>query len=151
MTVRIANPTDIPAVYALRFEVFVDEQEVPPEIEIDAEDATALHIIAEDPETPGVAIGCARVLFHGDTIHIGRLAVKKSRRREGVGAAICRFILANCIPASPQSLRICLNAQIQAAGFYQKQGFRPCGDHFMEAGIEHVAMVYCPEEEGSVC
>ncbi len=123
------------AVFALRMEVFVEEQQVPPEIELDAEDAHAVHIIAVDR---GGAVGCARLLREAGEAHIGRLAVKKSHRKKGVGSAICRYIIAKC--REQGCTRIWLNSQIQAVPFYQKLGFVPCGEPFMEAGIEHVEM-----------
>ncbi len=135
MSIHIAAKEDMPAVFALRFEVFVDEQQVPPEIELDAEDATAVHIIAEEN---GEAIGCARVLRHGDSAHIGRLAVKKSRRGQGIGASVCRYAIDICRKAGCK--HIGLNSQLHAAGFYEKLGFRRHGRIFMEAGIEHIAM-----------
>ncbi len=137
MTIRRATEGDMPRVFALRFEVFVDEQKVPREIELDAEDDTARHIIAEDGDT---AVGCARILFHGDgSAHIGRLAVKKARRGEGIGAAICRFCIEECRAAGCTGIR--LHGQLQAAGFYEKLGFTPHGEIFWEAGIEHREMV----------
>ncbi len=137
MNIRHAHDIDLPAVYALRFEVFVDEQHVPREIEIDDEDATALHIIAEEN---GVAVGCARILLHGDgSAHIGRLAVKKARRGEGIGAEVCRFCIEECRARGCTVIR--LHGQLQAAGFYEKLGFLPRGEVFLEAGIEHKEMV----------
>ncbi len=137
MTIRPARESDLPAVFALRFAVFVDEQHVPADIELDEEDATALHILAEED---GLAVGCARVLFHdNNTAHIGRLAVKRERRGEGIGAAICRFCMD--VIASRGCVRIALHAQLHAAGFYERLGFVPHGENFFEAGIEHVEMV----------
>ncbi len=137
MTIHPARLSDMPAVYAIRFEVFVDEQHVPPEIELDAEDATALHVIAEDENA---AVGCARILFHEDgSAHIGRLAVKQARRGEGIGAAICRFCIGACRARGCTVIRI--HAQLQAAGFYEKLGFSPVGKPFFEAGIEHIEMM----------
>ncbi len=135
MEIRIASESDRAAVFALRFEVFVGEQNVPPEIELDAEDARALHIIALES---GMAIGCARVLFEGDSAHVGRLAVKKACRGRGIGAEICRFIVGYCCAKGCR--RIWLNSQLHAVGFYQKLGFVPRGELFVEAGIEHVRM-----------
>ncbi len=135
MTIRPATPADLPAVFALRFEVFVDEQHVSPEEERDAHDAEARHYIAEED---GVAIGCARVLTEGDSAHIGRLAVKRVCRGRGVGAAICRAVIDDCRAAGCR--RIWLNAQLHAVGFYERLGFCAMGDIFLDAGIEHRRM-----------
>ncbi len=135
MTIHIAEKEEKQAVFALRTEVFVDEQHVPPELELDAEDAHALHIIAQED---GVTIGCARVILSERDAHIGRLAVKKSHRGNGVGSAICRFIIDTCHKRG--YTRIWLNSQLRAVGFYEKLGFSPKGEVFTEAGIEHIEM-----------
>lgn len=134
MEVRIAKGSDIERVYALRNEVFVVEQNVPPEIEIDEEDKHATHIIAEEN---GVAAGCARVIFE-DGGHIGRLAVKKSERGKGIGREICLYIIDYCRENGYD--RVWLNSQLHAVGFYEKLGFVKRGETFFEAGIEHVKM-----------
>lgn len=135
MEVRIAKGNDIEKVYALRNEVFVNEQNVPPEIEIDEEDKHATHIIAEEN---GVAVGCARVLFGEDGGRIGRLAVKKEKRGQGIGKEVCRFIIGLCRERGYK--RVWLNSQLHAVGFYEKLGFSRRGETFFEAGIEHVEM-----------
>ena len=134
MEVRIAKESDIERVYALRNEVFVIEQNVPPEIEIDEEDKHATHIIAEEN---GVAVGCARVIFE-DGGHIGRLAVKKSERGKEIGREICLYIIDYCRENGYD--RVWLNSQLHAVGFYEKLSFVKRGETFFEAGIEHVKM-----------
>ena len=135
MEIRIAKGSDIDKVYALRHEVFVNEQNVPPELELDEEDKHATHIIAVEN---GTAVGCARVLFGEDGGHIGRLAVKKSERGRGIGKEICRFIIEFCRERGYK--RVWLNSQLHAVGFYEKLGFSRRGETFFEAGIEHVEM-----------
>ncbi len=135
MNIRIANENDKELVFALRFEVFVDEQNVPPEIELDKEDEHALHIIAEEN---GIAIGCGRIVMSDGEAHIGRLAVKRSYRGKGIGASVCRFIIGYCGDIGCRYMW--LNSQLQAKGFYEKLGFSPVGDIFTEAGIEHIKM-----------
>ncbi len=141
MKIRIAAEQDMAAVYALRFEVFVYEQSVPPEIELDEEDPHAIHILAEED---GEVIGCGRILLHGNDAHIGRLAVKKCRRGQGVGRAVCDFAIDICRKEGIAHIR--LNAQLQAVGFYEKLGFGQQGTPFMEAGIEHIAMALSIEK-----
>ncbi len=135
MDIRIANENDIEKVFALRYEVFVGEQGVSPEIELDDEDEHATHIIAEEN---GAAVGCARILFGDGGGHIGRLAVKKNERGKGIGKEICRFIIDHCRQRGYK--RIWLNSQLHAVGFYEKLGFVPRGETFFEAGIEHIEM-----------
>ncbi len=135
MKIRIADENDKLLVFKLRTEVFVKEQNVPLEIELDSEYETALHIIAEENET---AIGCARIIFDKTKAHIGRLAVKKEYRGKGIGHSICKYIIEYCHKSGYKN--IWLNSQTHAVDFYKKIGFIPQGDVFYEAGIEHIKM-----------
>ncbi len=137
MKIRIVNGEDRQLTYALRFEVFVDEQRIPRELELDEFDDSAVHILAEED---GMAVACARILLSPEDAHIGRVAVKKSYRGRGVGAAVCRFAMDYCLAKGYE--RILLNAQLRAVGFYEKLGFRARGDVFLDAGIEHTEMVF---------
>ncbi len=136
VNIHIANEKERDAAFALRIEVFVNEQNVPPEIELDEEDKTALHIIAEEN---GEALGCARLILSCGTAHIGRLAVKKACRGKGIGSDICKFAV------NYARVRGCddiwLNSQLHAAEFYEKLGFKREGGIFTEAGIEHIKMI----------
>lgn len=142
MRIRVAEKEDRAAVFALRFEVFVKEQNVPPELELDGEDDIALHIMAEEN---GAVVGCARVILSENDAHIGRLAVKKAYRGKGVGSEICRFILDLC--RARGIAHIWLGAQLHAVGFYEKLGFLPRGGIFMDAGIEHIKMEISVQSE----
>ncbi len=135
MEIRIANEEDKQAVFNLRLEVFVGEQNVPPEIELDCEDDSATHIIAYQD---GAAVGCGRIVISGSAAHIGRIAVKKTCRNTGIGSAVCRFIIDHCADCGCKN--IWLNSQLHASGFYKKLGFTPNGEIFTEAGIEHIRM-----------
>ena len=122
-----------PLASPIRFEVFVREQRVPPEIELDAHDAVSLHAISFI-ENKAVATG--RLLPDG---HIGRMAVLKAWRGRGIGAQM----LARLIEAARQrgDRQVALSAQVHAIGFYRSHGFRPVGEVYQEAGIDHQAMV----------
>ncbi len=135
MDIHIAKNEEMPLAFALRYEVFVGEQKVAPEIEIDREDEHACHIIAI---IDNVVIGCARIILSENDAHIGRLAVKKDYRGKGIGYAICEFIIKYCREQGYN--RIWLNSQLHAVGFYQKLGFKTDGEEFTEAGIEHIKM-----------
>jgi predicted GNAT family N-acyltransferase len=116
----------------IRFRVFVEEQGVPREIELDEQDAVSLHALAFEGETP-VATG--RLLPDG---HIGRMAVLKQWRNRGVGALMLTALLeAAKKNGYPQVL---LSAQVHAVRFYRRHGFVEEGDQYMEAGIPHQAM-----------
>lgn len=117
----------------IRHAVFVEEQGVPVEIELDEWDAVSLHAIARDRQ--GRAIGTGRLLPDG---HIGRMAVLKAARGAGAGTAI---LLALMDAARQRGDReVVLNAQTHAAPFYRRLGFVEEGDVFDDAGIPHVAM-----------
>jgi len=117
----------------IRFAVFVEEQNVPPEIELDDWDAKCDHALAYDAQ--GRAIGTGRLLPDG---HIGRMAVVAEWRQHGVGAAILTALVER---AKARGMgEVVLNAQTQACGFYARHGFAQVGAEFMEAGIPHVAM-----------
>ena len=118
---------------AIRFEVFVDEQKVPAEIELDDMDAVCLHAVAYDEA--GKAIGTGRLLPDG---HIGRMAVRQPGRGTGVGGAILTLLMDKARARGDAA--VVLNAQTVAAPFYARHGFVQAGDVFDEAGIAHVEM-----------
>lgn len=117
----------------LRESVFVREQNVPLEMEWDEFDAGSVHALASDAE--GNAIGTGRLLADG---HIGRMAVAKGMRGQGVGRALLDALTEAAITRGHSSLR--LNAQSHATGFYLRHGFMPVGSQFLEAGIPHQEM-----------
>ena len=121
------------ALTRLRFEVFVSEQRVPPELELDGIDPECRHVQAISADDS--LIGCARVL---PDHHVGRMCVARAWRGRGVGSAILRFIINEARSQSIDALH--LNAQLSALPFYQRFGFEAVGDVFMDAGIEHRKM-----------
>jgi predicted GNAT family N-acyltransferase len=118
---------------SVREAVFVVEQGVPPEIELDEWDAQCDHALALEPG--GRAVGTGRLLPDG---HIGRMAVLRDWRGRGVGGAILAALVERA--AARGMARLVLNAQTHAAPFYARYGFVAFGDEFMEAEIPHVAM-----------
>lgn len=117
----------------IRFEVFVDEQNVPAELELDDMDAPSLHAVAYD--ATGLAVGTGRLLPDG---HIGRMAVRKAARGKGIGGALLQALLGKARERG--DTRVVLNAQTGAASFYLAHGFAISSEPFHEAGIEHVEM-----------
>jgi predicted GNAT family N-acyltransferase len=134
--IAIESPADMQRAFAIRRRVFIEEQHVPEEIELDADDDHAFHALAI---LDGVAIGCGRMLEHDDgEVKIGRMAVLREFRGTGIGAHILRFLLDR---ARARGLhRAILHAQLTAEGFYLKEGFKPVGGVFEEAGIAHRKM-----------
>ena len=119
---------------AIRFEVFVDEQQVPPEMELDEMDAVSLHALALDGDR---SVGTGRLLPDG---HIGRMAVRREARGRGIGGMILQTLLAAAKARGDAS--VLLHAQLHAQAFYERHGFVVEGDVFLEAGIAHVLMRY---------
>lgn len=122
-----------PVAGPLRFAIFVGEQNVPPGIELDDQDAHCVHALAYDAE--GKAVGTGRLLPDG---HIGRMAVVKEWRRMGVGAAILEALMAEA--RRQAHTEVVVSAQLQAAEFYRGLGFVAEGKVYPEAGILHQTM-----------
>lgn len=118
------------ALRAIREGVFVAEQGVPPEEELDALDAGAEHVLART--AAGEAIGTARLTNDG---RIGRMAVVPEWRGQGVGAAMLRHLLEQ---ARARGLpEVTLHAQTHCIDFYSRAGFIAEGPEFDECGIAH--------------
>lgn len=125
----------------IRESVFVMEQGVPRELELDQYDRQCVHALARDQT--GQAIGTGRLLppqAHGARIvsHVGRMAVLKEWRGRGVGGAL----LARLIEVARQrgDTEVALSAQTHALRFYRAFGFVEEGDDFLDAGIPHRMM-----------
>ena len=148
LQVRLATADDMAAAYALRHEVFVLGQDVPPELERDELDATAEHAVAlEGDRTVGTGrlvngrIGEDLRLLPGTpgTVGtIGRVAVDPSARGTGVGRALLDALVDRAGALGLPAVE--LHAQLHAKAFYERAGFVPFGDVYLEAGIEHVGM-----------
>ena len=116
----------------IRFAVFVEEQGVPREIELDEQDPHCVHAVVFQDEVP-VATG--RLLPDG---HIGRMAVLKEWRGRGIGS----FLLKNLVQKARKrgDKNVALSAQVHAVKFYKAHGFVEQGGEYLEAGILHQAM-----------
>lgn len=135
MTIEVRRATwknDQTVLSEIRRRVFIEEQNVPEDLEWDDADHDAQHWIAF---LAGQPVGTARMLRNG---HIGRMAVIARARQRGIGAQILREILAT---AAQQQLReVYLHAQIHALPFYEKLGFAAEGPEFLDANIPHRTM-----------
>ncbi len=119
----------------IRMEVFVLEQKVPADLEMDDRDVACLHAVAYD--AAGNALGTGRLLPDG---HIGRMAVLRSARGAGIGGAILLGLMEKARQRG--DAKVVLSAQTHAAAFYLAHGFAMAGDVFHEAGIPHIEMHY---------
>jgi predicted GNAT family N-acyltransferase len=120
------------AAAALRQQVFVVEQGVPAELELDEMDAQSLHAVAY---LDGVPVATGRLLPDG---HIGRMAVRQDARGAGTGSLVLCALMDEARRRGDRD--VVLHAQLSARDFYARHGFEAEGDVFMDAGIEHIAM-----------
>ncbi len=116
----------------IRFKVFVDEQNVPKELEIDGFDDQAKHVLTS---INGIVIGTGRILSDG---HIGRVAVLKEYRGRGVGKDIMNELTLWAMEIKIK--KIWLSSQWHAHSFYLDLGFLCDGEVYEEAGIDHIKM-----------
>jgi predicted GNAT family N-acyltransferase len=121
--------------FGLRYEVFVDEQGVPRELEVDELDPIATHLIALRGDE---IVGTLRMLEHEGAAKIGRVAVRAAARGSGIGSRLMQHAAA--IASDRGFAEIVLHAQVSVTGFYRRLGYVEEGDRFDEAGIPHVAM-----------
>lgn len=138
MLVKIATaPIELEAVYQIRTEVFVEEQNVPPEREIDEFDKTATHFIAYDGEFP---VAAARLRFTEDDYgKLERICVLKSQRGKSLGKKLMLKMEEEIKNRGFHKAK--LNAQTHAQDFYQKLGYEVTSGEFLDAGIPHVTMI----------
>jgi predicted GNAT family N-acyltransferase len=146
-TVRIAaDLADREACFAVRKEVFVGEQGVPEDLEYDAYDADAVHVLAIRED--GVPLGTGRLLHGAAAVAktgadasvgcLGRLAVSRAARGAGVGAALVRAV--EDAARARGLTAVDLHAQTHALGFYERLGYAAYGPEFPDAGMPHRAM-----------
>ena len=135
-TAHVAAPEDRPEIAALRTRVFVEEQGVPPEIEQDAADDDAVHVLSRDDA--GAAVATGRLLVRGRTAGIGRMAADASVRGRGHGAAVLEELHRQAVLRGVTAIE--LHAQVSARGFYERAGYTAVGEEYEEAGIPHVTM-----------
>lgn len=122
-----------PEAAPVRMEVFVVEQRVPAELEVDEWDEQSLHAVACDAD--GVVVGTGRLLPDG---HIGRMAVVQRKRGTGVGSLLLRALMDAARERGHKE--VVLSAQVHATPFYRRHGFAEEGEPYDDAGIDHVTM-----------
>jgi predicted GNAT family N-acyltransferase len=119
----------------IREKVFIEEQKVTSQLEWDGLDEEAIHFLAYQDEK---AIGCARALVIENHMQLGRMAVLKEYRNQGIGSALIEKAM---ITAKLNQLsKILISAQCHAIDFYKKFGFEVTSEVYLDAGISHQDM-----------
>lgn len=121
--------------FALRRDVFVHEQKVPPEEELDAYDLTATHLVAI---LDGEVVGTLRIVYLDEHAKIGRVVVNRHYRGRGIAKAM--MVEAMRIAAEAGQPRVFLGAQLDKLSFYEQLGFVVFGEVFDDGGMPHRAM-----------
>jgi len=132
----VTSDRELKAAFEVRLQVFVEEQGISEELELDDLDQEALHMVVKDGER---VIGTARVLFlTANQAKIERMAILKPFRRRGIGRGIISFL--NEELRNKQVEQVVLHAQYAVVAFYKSCGFEESGLPFQEAGIKHIKM-----------
>jgi predicted GNAT family N-acyltransferase len=140
--VQVRSPLEMQLALAIRRRVFIEEQGVPEDLEIDEYDTLpsdgevdgpCQHVLAFQDGQP-VATG--RLVLHPDgRLHIGRVAVLPEHQGRGLGREVMDRL--HVMARQRHVQRVTLAAQLHAIGFYEKLGYVAHGDVFLDAGIEH--------------
>jgi predicted GNAT family N-acyltransferase len=131
---KVTEQPDLDKVFAVRREVFVVEQNCPPELEWEFEDESNHFLATVD----GEPAGACRWRKTDNGYKLERFAVLQKFRGFGVGQALVQTALDD-LPADAEY--VYLNAQVQAVSLYEKFGFEKTGPQFEEAGIQHYKMI----------
>jgi len=131
---KVSDPESLEKVFAIRREVFVGEQNCPPELEWEFEDESTHFLAAVD----GVPAGACRWRKTDKGYKLERFAVLGKHRGLGLAQLMVQTVLDD-LPANASY--VYLHAQIQAVSLYEKFGFEKLGPEFEEAGIRHYKMV----------
>ena len=137
MSIRIhtiITDDELTEAFSIRRQVFVMDQNVPEEIEMDEFDKVAKHVLAYWKKSP---VGTARWRYTEQGVKLERFAVLKDYRKMGIGEALVKFILNQVESAET----VYLNAQESVIQFYKKFSFECIGERFFEADIPHKQMV----------
>lgn len=133
---RIAlSEQELKDVYRVRREVFIDEQGVPEEVEVDDLEDQSVHFIAYEDTTP---VGAGRFRMAEKDAKAERVCVLRSHRKKGIGA----LLMSEMEKTAKEKglMKVKLNAQVHAEAFYLGIGYKTVSDTFYDAGILHVSM-----------
>ena len=134
--IKTINPgEDHSEAVQVRYTVFVEEQGVPHENEIDEYDKAAYHVVMTDSDRP---IACGRLYFCDTIAKLGRVAVIEEYRRKGFATEICNEMI--YLAKSHGAKKVVLHSQTYVVPLYEKLGFKCVGDEFLEENIPHFKM-----------
>lgn len=137
MNIKIVETEEeLEQAYHVRMNVFVKEQKVPAEEELDEHDQRAIHFIGIDD---GQVIAASRLRFVEDSGKLERICIEKDYRGKSYGKRLIEYMEEEIKRHDYNKAK--LNAQTYAKSFYQKLGYETISGEFMDAGIPHVAMV----------
>ncbi|MDT8861711.1 GNAT family N-acetyltransferase [Alkalihalobacillus sp. MEB130] len=134
--VKVKTKNQLEEAYKIRTEVFVDEQNVPIEEEIDQYEDEAIHFVIHQSEK---TIGAGRLRFVDGYGKVERICIAKEARGTGAGRELMKVIEETAHREGVEKTK--LNAQIQAQEFYRKLGYETVSGEFLDAGIPHVTMI----------
>lgn len=136
MTIKIIETKEeLDSAYEIRKQVFVDEQHVPIELEIDSFEDDAIHFLYLEGTTP---VGASRLRFVDNAGKLERICVLQPYRGKGYSKQLIQAMENEII--KQQLTEAVLHAQIQVASLYESVGYKTVSDEFMDAGIPHVEM-----------
>ncbi|RSK29282.1 GNAT family N-acetyltransferase [Bacillus sp. HMF5848] len=133
---HVTTPEQLDDAYYVRKVVFIDEQNVPEEEEMDQFDETSEHFVVYDGDKP---VGAGRFRVVDGYGKVERICIMKSHRGKGLGNLLIHAIEAYAKDTNVAKTK--LNAQTHAEAFYKKLGYETVSDEFMDAGIPHVTMI----------
>jgi predicted GNAT family N-acyltransferase len=133
---KVTTDNELQEAFRIRKEVFVEEQKVPEQLELDEHESEADHILVLQNGKP---IGTGRVRLLGTTAKLERICVLREYRQHGVGRLIVQAL--ESIAAGKGATNAKLSGQLYAERFYTSLGYEKASDVFLDAGIEHILMV----------
>jgi predicted GNAT family N-acyltransferase len=132
----VKNESELKGAFEVRRRVFVEEQGVAEELDLDGNDGKALHMVVKDGAE---VVGTARVRFlNAKQAKLERMAVLDGFRRKGIGSGITAFLIEEL--SNRQVDQVVLHAQYRGIAFYRSCGFEETGLTFTEAGLKHIKM-----------
>jgi predicted GNAT family N-acyltransferase len=133
---RVETDEEMADALAVRREVFIEEQGVPEDLEIDGKDEESVHFVAYDGNDP---VGAARFREYDDsTVKVERVAVVETARETGLGREIMAVVEETAGASGYDS--VLLHAQAPVVGFYERLDYEITSEEFEEAGIPHREM-----------